>query len=120
MGVAGYILCQFLSCETNRRTDRYGGCATNRERIVREIIAGIRSRCRPDFNLGLRVSPERFGIRLGETLAFVQALCNEGELDYIDLSLWDSFKDPTEEGYQAKPLMHWCVMRLVLALVASR
>jgi hypothetical protein len=37
----------------------------------------------------------------------VQALCDEGELDYIDLSLWDSFKDPNEPEFQSKPLMHW-------------
>ena len=28
-----------------------------------EIIAGIRARCRPDFTLGIRLSPERFGLR---------------------------------------------------------
>ena len=37
----------------------------------------------------------------------MQALCDEGELDYIDLSLWDSFKDPNEPEFQSKPLMHW-------------
>ena len=48
----GYILCQFLSAETNRRDDGYGGAPRHRrERAVREIIAGIRERCRPDFNL---------------------------------------------------------------------
>ena len=64
-GAHDYILCQFLSAEVNQRTDKYGGSQTNRERIVREIIAGIRARCRPDFNLGIRLSPERFGIVLG-------------------------------------------------------
>ena len=37
----------------------------------------------------------------------MQALCDEGELDYIDLSLWDSFKEPNEPEFQSKPLMHW-------------
>ena len=82
---------------------------------MREIISGIRSRCRPDFNLGIRLSPERFGIKLGETLSFVQALCDEGQLDYIDLSLWDSFKDPTEEEFQSKPLMHWYAAKFASA-----
>jgi hypothetical protein len=36
-----------LPPETNRRADRYGGAAENRERVVREIIDGIRARCRP-------------------------------------------------------------------------
>lgn len=53
--------------------------------MAREIIAGIRQRCRPDFNLGIRLSPERFGIKMGESLAFVQELFNEGNLDYIGI-----------------------------------
>ena len=106
-GAHGYILCQFLSAETNRRTDQYGGSAANRERMVREIIAGIRARCRPDFNLGIRLSPERFGLKLREVLDFVQSLMNEGQLDYIDMSFWDSWKEPTEEEFQGRHLMSW-------------
>ena len=90
-GAHGYILCQFLSAETNRRTDQYGGSCFNRERIVREIITGIRQRCRPDFNLGIRLSPERFGLELSEVRAFVQSLMSVAEVDYIDMSLWDCF-----------------------------
>src|SRR5690349_2020990 len=45
-GAHGYVLCQFLSGEINQRTDRYGGSAENRERVVREIITGVRARCR--------------------------------------------------------------------------
>jgi 2,4-dienoyl-CoA reductase-like NADH-dependent reductase (Old Yellow Enzyme family) len=40
-----------------------------------------------DFNLGIRLSPERFGLKLGEVLPFVQALMDEGDLDYVDMSL---------------------------------
>eukprot|EP00935_MAST-01C_sp_MAST-1C-sp1_P001230 g1230.t1 len=106
-GAHGYILCQFLGHENNQRTDRYGGSRENRERMVREIITGIRQRCRPDFNLGIRLSPERFGVKLGEQLQFVQELCNEGQLDYIDLSLWDCFKEPIEEEFKGHDLMYW-------------
>jgi 2,4-dienoyl-CoA reductase-like NADH-dependent reductase (Old Yellow Enzyme family) len=78
-GAHEYILCQFLSADRNRRTDQYGGSAENRERIVREIITGIRARCRPDFNVGIRLSPERFGIKLGmhslSTLFHFSLLC---------------------------------------------
>ena len=51
-GAHGYILCAFLSPETNRRDDRYGGSPEgDRARIVFEIIAGVRERTRPDFQL---------------------------------------------------------------------
>ncbi|KAF2150076.1 FMN-linked oxidoreductase [Myriangium duriaei CBS 260.36] len=38
----GYLLAQFLSKTTNKRTDAYGGSLQNRMRIVLEIIAAIR------------------------------------------------------------------------------
>lgn len=38
----GGLLSRFLSPYTNRRNDQYGGCVTNRVRIVREIVAGAR------------------------------------------------------------------------------
>src|SRR5690606_22609134 len=65
-GAHGYVLAQFLSPEVNRREDGYGGSLENRARIVFEIIDGIRAQCRPDFQVGLRLSPERFGLKLAE------------------------------------------------------
>ncbi len=62
-GAHGYILCAFLSAATNRRTDRYGGAFENRARILLEIIKGVRARTRPDFQLGLPLSPERFCLK---------------------------------------------------------
>jgi len=40
----GYLLAQFLSGNSNRRRDRWGGTLENRFRIVSEIMAGIRTR----------------------------------------------------------------------------
>lgn len=104
-GAHGYILCQFISAETNRRTDRYGGDIDGRARIVFEIIDGVRARCRPDFNLGIRLSPERFGLKLGEMKGLVQRLMTEAKVDYIDMSLWDTFKEPEEEEFKGHTLL---------------
>ncbi len=106
-GAHGYILCAFLSPETNTRTDRWGGSAENRVRIVREIMAGVRARTRPDFQLGLRLSPERFGLRFGEQRDLAGQLLASGELDYLDMSLWSTFKPPMEEAFAARPLIDW-------------
>ena len=65
-GAHGYILCAFNSPGTNRREDHYGGSPENRARLLSEIIDGVRARCRTDFTLGVRLSPERFGLKLGE------------------------------------------------------
>lgn len=106
-GAHGYVLCAFLSAETNRRTDEYGGSLENRSRIVFEIVEGIRRQCRPDFTLGIRLSPERFGIRLAEARDLFERLATDGRLDFIDLSLWDVFKAPHEPEFANKPLVDW-------------
>lgn len=38
----GYLLAQFISPTTNKRTDKYGGSALNRVRLVLEIYEAIR------------------------------------------------------------------------------
>ncbi len=104
-GAHGYILCQFLSSDTNRRDDQYGGSLENRARPLFDVIAGIRQRCGKDFNLGVRLTPERFGIKLGEAIEVAQRLFDEAQIDYLDMSLWDVFSEPKEEAYKGKSLM---------------
>lgn len=104
-GAHGYILCQFLSSEINLRSDRYGGDLANRARIIFDIIKGIRTRCRKDFNLGIRLSPERFGMKLAEIKQLAQQLMTEAEVDYVDMSLWDTFKEPLEKEFQGETLL---------------
>ncbi len=106
-GAHGYILCQFLSPESNQRTDRFGGSLANRSRLIMDILHGIRAVCRPDFNVGIRLSPERFGMQLSEIRAFSQQLIDSGLIDYLDLSLWDCFKLPEEEAFKSLPLISW-------------
>ena len=104
-GAHGYILCQFLSELYNRRNDEYGGSLENRARILFEIVSGVRQACGPEFLLGVRLSPERFGIRLAEALDVCEQLIAGGEVDFLDISLWDSFKLPEEEAYQGSSLL---------------
>ena len=106
-GAHGYILCAFLSPETNQRTDRWGGSADNRARIVREIIAGVRARTGPDFQLGLRLSPERFGLKLAEQRELARQVLASGDLDFLDMSLWSTFKAPMEAAFAGRPLIDW-------------
>jgi len=106
-GAHGYVLCQFLSPEINKRTDRYGGSAENRARIIHEIIDGVRARCRPAFNLGLRLSPERFGLQLADIVDLARELMAQGKIDYLDMSLWDHRKEPVEEAFHGRSLMSY-------------
>ena len=104
-GAHGDILCQFLSSPINKREDEYGGSLENRSRIIFEIIDGIRSECGKDFLLGIRLSAERFGIKLSESKALCQKLIDDEKIDFLDISLWDSFKDPVEEEHKDKTLL---------------
>ena len=104
-GAHGYILCQFLSSSINKREDEYGGSLENRSRIIFEIIDGIRSECGKDFLLGIRLSAERFGIKLTESKTLCQKLIDDEKIDFLDISLWDSFKDPVEEEHKDKTLL---------------
>jgi 2,4-dienoyl-CoA reductase-like NADH-dependent reductase (Old Yellow Enzyme family) len=104
-GAHGYLLCQFLSPTINTRDDRYGGSLENRASIILDIIDGVRERCREDFVLGLRLSPERFDIRLGEMLELARELFRRRQIDFLDMSLWDSFKEPEEEDYKGRALL---------------
>jgi len=104
-GAHGYILTQFLSAEINHRTDRYGGSLENRSRLMFEIVNAVREKCGKNFLLGIRLSPERFGMKLGEVKEVAQRFINEGKIDFLDISLWDSFKLPEEEDQQDKNLL---------------
>lgn len=97
-GAHGYLICQFLSAEVNQRTDDYGGSFENRARFLYECIEGVRAECGKDFSLGVRLSPERFGMDLGEILGLAGALLKDDRIDYLDMSLWDSFKAPMDAG----------------------
>ena len=103
----GYLISQFLSPEFNRRTDRWGGSVENRSRFLFDIIAGIRNRCRPDFQLGVRISPERFGQRLNDVIEVSERLLDGSQIDYLDLSLWDVFKEPEDTRYRGRTLMSY-------------
>lgn len=106
-GAHGYLLAQFLDAGNNRRDDRYGGSFENRTRVIVEIIDGIRQRTGPSFQLGIRLSPERFGVTLLEARVFAQQLMTGGKLDYIDMSLWDVFKEPVESEHKGRPLIDY-------------
>ena len=100
-GAHGYIITQFLSSKINNRKDEYGGSLENRSRLLFEIVNGIRDACGEEFLMGVRLSPERFGMKLSEIKTICQKLIDEGNIDFLDLSLWDAFKFP-EESPQSK------------------
>lgn len=52
----GYLIAEFLSPFTNKRTDEYGGCFDNRVRILDEIYATVRKEVGEDYPIIIRFS----------------------------------------------------------------
>lgn len=104
-GAHGYILTQFLSSKINKRTDIYGGNLEHRARLLFEIVDGIRQACGARFLLGVRLSPERFGMHLEDIKVVSQQLIDNHQIDFLDLSLWDVFKQPEDTEYHHKSLL---------------
>ncbi len=103
-GAHDYMICEYLSPELNRRSDRYGGSLENRARLLMEIVSGIRRECRPDFNLSVRLSPERFGMQTPEICEVYGRLVDVG-VDFVDMSLWDVFKEPADPDFAGRRLV---------------
>ncbi|MCX7959639.1 MAG: NADH:flavin oxidoreductase, partial [Deltaproteobacteria bacterium] len=53
---AGYLICQFLSPLTNKRTDKFGGSFENRFRFAKMVIENTRNAVGKDFPLIIRMS----------------------------------------------------------------
>ena len=88
-GAHGYLVCEFLSPYTNKRTDEYGGSFLNRARFALEIIRAVRKACGEDFIIDMRVSGRECvegGLELEDIKALVPLLEAAG-LDMIHVSV---------------------------------
>jgi len=57
-GIVGYLISNFISSYTNRRTDEYGGDIRGRMQAVVEVIQGVKAVCPPDMPVGIRLCLE--------------------------------------------------------------
>ena len=96
-GANGYLLQQFFSGHSNRRTDAWGGSVEKRMRFPLAVVDAVTSARdkaqRPDFIIGYRFSPEEpeeRGLTMTDTFALVDALV-EKPLQYLHVSLHDFF-----------------------------
>ncbi|WP_227413180.1 NADH:flavin oxidoreductase [Chryseobacterium culicis] len=104
-GAFGWILSEFLSPNLNDRTDKYGGSLENRARFTIEVIEGIRKACGNDFQIGWRLSIERYGLRLEELREITAEIFDKELIDYLDLALWDSAQLVREGSFQGKTML---------------
>ncbi|WP_127502302.1 NADH:flavin oxidoreductase [Actinoplanes solisilvae] len=104
-GAFGWILSEFLSPLMNDRTDQYGGSMENRARFTMEVIEGIRRETGPDFQIGWRLSIERYGLRLEELQEITAEILRREMIDYLDLALWNYGQIVDEGKYRGRTML---------------
>jgi 2,4-dienoyl-CoA reductase-like NADH-dependent reductase (Old Yellow Enzyme family) len=87
----GYLISQFLTPYTNRRTDQYGGPLQNRVKLLRDIFHAIRARVGPDFPVIMKLNgsdylPLRAGLKTPELVQVAKIMEGEG-LDAVEVSV---------------------------------
>lgn len=102
-GGTGYLLAQFVSPRTNKRTDEYGGKLKNRMRFPLEVFSEVKSAV-DDFPVGYRFLADEFlpdGLKLDESTDFAGALSESG-------TAWISVMSGTYESFMLPEFIERC------------
>jgi 2,4-dienoyl-CoA reductase (NADPH2) len=88
LACTGYLISQFLSPVTNKRTDEYGGSIENRMRFGLEVIARVRQELGKDFPLGIRIAGNDFmeGGHTNEESATFAAEAEKAGVDAVNVT----------------------------------
>lgn len=133
----GYLLSDFLSPFTNKRSDEYGGSINNRIRIIREIFSGLKDALGKNFPILIKLNIMDFlgedkGLQFSEgklitkeivDIGFesVEPTCGRTDLKFTNNKTYPAvmIKSPDEENFflsyvkELKPLMNNCKMILM-------
>ncbi len=77
----GYLINQFLSPFSNKRTDEYGGSPKGRMKMALEVLRAVRQQVGPDFPVVCRLSADEYiegGLRIEDTKEVAKALEQNG------------------------------------------
>ena len=83
----GYLISQFHSPHTNRRTDEWGGTLENRARFLMRILSGVREAVGPEFPIGIKLNSADFqkgGFTHEDSAKIVEML--NGTVDLLEIS----------------------------------
>lgn len=87
-GAHGYLIAQFLSPYTNRRTDEYGGDLKGRSKFAIEVVRRIKEIVGSDYPVIFRISADEFiegGLTLNETKV-ISAMLEDVGVDILHVS----------------------------------
>jgi len=109
-GIVGYLLSNFLSSYTNKRTDEYGGDIKGRSKFVCDIIRACKKAVGPDVPVGIRLCGEellddRGGNTVEESLMTIK-LAEEAGIDFLSVTAgWQESMVPVIT--RDVPMGHW-------------
>ncbi|MEU0544722.1 NADH:flavin oxidoreductase/NADH oxidase family protein [Nocardia sp. NPDC005978] len=95
----GYLLSQFLSPLSNRRSDRWGGSLENRARLLLDIVRAVRAAVAPGFAVAVKLNSadfQRGGFDADDAAAVIALLAPLG-VDVVELS-GGSYEAPAMTG----------------------
>ncbi len=101
----GYLIQQFLSPNTNLRTDEYGGTVENRSRFLLDVLRSVRDEVGRDYPVGIRLSPDLTvgGADVEQNITVLQLVEASGLVDYVNVSLGNYNSFPKMIGGMHEP-----------------
>ena len=121
----GYLLHEFISPVSNKRTDKYGGSFDNRTRLLREIVELARQTIPDDMPLFLRVSatdwleeskPDMESWKIEDTVRLAEILADSG-VDLLDVS--SGGNDPSQKIKSGPAYQAVCITSSICFLIPS-
>ena len=109
-GIVGYLLSNFISSYTNKRTDEYGGDIKGRTKFVTDIISRCKAAIPAEMAIGIRLCGEellddRGGNTIEESLESIK-LCEAAGADYLTVTAgWQESIIPVIT--RDVPMGHW-------------
>ncbi|KAK3328540.1 NADH:flavin oxidoreductase/NADH oxidase [Cercophora scortea] len=101
-GAHGYLLAQFLSAQSNKRTDAYGGSPAKRAKIVVDVIKAVRAATPKGFCVGIKLNSvdHQEGAELEACIEQLRLITDAG-VDFIEIS-GGTYEDPLMSNGGAK------------------
>ena len=98
----GYLIAQFLSPITNKRSDKWGGELANRARLLLNVVEAVKMACEPKFSVSVKINSadfQRGGFDVDDARQVVKML-EEYNIDFVELS-GGSYEAPAMQGRTA-------------------
>ena len=98
-GAHGYLINQFLSPLSNKRTDKWGGSLENRARLLLDVVQAVKAQTSEKFGIGVKLNSadfQRGGFDENDARKVV-AMLNEAGIDLIEIS-GGNYESPAMRG----------------------